>query len=637
MADDRGPDGSEGEQRPDEQTGDEQAGTEQTNSGQAKPGQTNSGEVGDESGAPTGSDSGDGGDDVTRRDPADSPFGLPLRGGSRDDASDPFGGLPDLPGFGGFGGMGPGGPGGPAGFGGGDLGAMLEQVLGEAANNPELAEMMRSMGVDPTDPATQAAMRAQLGTFMQAQQSPTGSRDLATEVARKHVLASEGNDVHDAAASRAVADAVAVATLWLDEQTTLAAPAWRATGLSRAEWVEATMPRWFELIEPVSDGVTAATSDALRKQMGELGPEAFGEALPPGLPEGFDPRAMVEQWAPMLGNLSRQMFSAQLGQAVGTLATEVVGGTEVGLPLTEPGLVALLPGNVAALAQSLEIDLPQVRLYLAVREAARVRLFSEVPWLGPQLLSAVDDYARNITIDTEAIESALSTIDASDPEALRGALQGNLFRPHPTPAQQAALTRLETLLALAEGWVDHVSDRATATHLPQSAALAETIRRRRVGGAAQKTFAGLVGLELSPRRLRDAANLWAALENAGGADLRDSRWAHPDLAPTAADLDDPIGYVQRATGGTGRIAGAESSAAAEATASDAAAGAPGAESSGDSLGDDLDAVLRSILEEADRERDAGGDTGGTGSDSGGSRGPDGDTPDPDGPSTGERE
>ena len=61
---------------------------------------------------------------------------------------------------------------------------------------------------------------------------------------------------------------------------------------------------------------------------------------------------MVEQWAPMLSNLSRQMFAAQLGQAVGTLATEVVGATEVGLPLTEPGLVALLPGNVAELATS---------------------------------------------------------------------------------------------------------------------------------------------------------------------------------------------------------------------------------------------------------------------------------------------
>lgn len=518
------------------------------------------------------------GDDVEEqgRAPGESPFGLPLNrpgSGAPGSGSGPAGFGGGIPGLPDLGGMDP-----------GDLGAMLEKVLGEAADNPELAEAMRSMGVDPRDPATQEAMRAQLGTFMAAQQSPTGSRDLATDVARRHVLTVEGNDVHDAAAARAVSDAVAVATLWLDEHTVLASPAWRASGLSRAEWVEATMPRWFELIEPVSDGVTAATSDAMRKQVGELGPEAFGEALPEGLPEGFDPAAMIEQWAPMLGNLSRQMFAAQLGQAVGTLATEVVSGTEVGLPLTEPGVVALLPGNVSQLAASLEIDIAQVRLYLAVREAARVRLFSEVPWLGPQLLSAVSDYARNITIDTEAIESALSTIDPSDPEALRSALQGNLFRPQPTAAQRAALDRLETLLALAEGWVDHVTDRATARHLPQSAALAETIRRRRVGGAAQKTFAGLVGLELRPRRLRDAANLWAALESAGGSTLRDGRWAHPDLAPTSADLDDPIGFVERATGGG--------------TGDDQ----PDA---GGEFGADLDSVLQGILEEADRARGDG--------------------------------
>ncbi|WP_353511128.1 zinc-dependent metalloprotease [Intrasporangium sp.] len=487
-------------------------------------------------------------------------------------------------------------PGEAPGFDPANLSSMLEQVLGQAAENPELAAAMRSMGVDPADPATKAAMRAQLGSFMAAQQSPTGARDLATDVARKHVLATQGNDVHDATASRAVEDAVAVAVLWLDEVTTLGAPSWRATGFSRAEWVEATMPRWFDLVEPVSDGVTSATSAAIRKQLGELGPEAFGDALPPELQgmmgAGFDPAAMLEQWAPMLSNLSRQMFAAQLGQAVGTLATEVVGATEVGLPLTEPGLVALLPGNVDELATSLEIDLPQVRLYLAVREAARVRLFAQVPWLGPQLMSAVADYANNITIDTDAIESALSTIDATDPEALRSALQGNLFRPQPTPVQRRALDRLETLLALAEGWVDHVTERATAAHLPQSPALAETIRRRRVGGAAQKTFAGLVGLELRPRRMRDAANLWAALENAGGQTLRDGRWSHPDLAPNSDDLDDIIGFVERATGHAG--------------ADQPMVGLPESTLGDEDLGTDLDSVLRGILDEA-----AAGESGGT--------------------------
>jgi hypothetical protein len=52
-----------------------------------------------------------------------------------------------------------------------------------------------------------------------------------------------------------------------------------------------------------------------------------------------------------------------------------------------------------------------------------------------------------------------------------------------------------------------------------------------------------VGLELRPRRMRDAANLWAALRDARGVDGRDAVWSHPDLAPTSTDLDDPLGFV----------------------------------------------------------------------------------------------
>lgn len=72
----------------------------------------------------------------------------------------------------------------------------------------------------------------------------------------------------------------------------------------------------------------------------------------------------------------------------------------------------------------------------------------------------------------------------------------------------------------------------------------ETMRRRRAsGGPAEQTFATLIGLELRPRRLRDAARLWASLTDARGVDGRDGLWAHPDMLPTASDLDDPDGFV----------------------------------------------------------------------------------------------
>ena len=153
-----------------------------------------------------------------------------------------------------------------------------------------------------------------------------------------------------------------------------------------------------------------------------------------------------------------------------------------------------------------------------------------MPWLAPALLAAVRDYAADISIDTTAIEEAVGSIDPSDPEAVQQALQGRMFAPQHSPAQQAALARLETLLALVEGWVDVVADRATREHLPQADALGEAVRRRRAtGGPAEKAFGALVGLELRPRRLRDAANLFAALEESGGPAVRDGAWRHPDL------------------------------------------------------------------------------------------------------------
>jgi putative hydrolase len=103
---------------------------------------------------------------------------------------------------------------------------------------------------------------------------------------------------------------------------------------------------------------------------------------------------------------------------------------------------------------------------------------------------------------------------------------------------------LETVLALIEGWVDEVAGAAAAEHLGAAGALRETVRRRRAaGGPAEQTFGNLVGLELRPRRLRDAATLWQKLAEARGIAGRDAIWAHPDLLPTAEDLDNPDGFI----------------------------------------------------------------------------------------------
>jgi hypothetical protein len=70
-------------------------------------------------------------------------------------------------------------------------------------------------------------------------------------------------------------------------------------------------------------------------------------------------------------------------------------------------------------------------------------------------------------------------------------------------------------------------------------------RRRATGGPAEQTFATLVGLELRPRRLREASAFWTTVRAARGVDGRDAVWAHPDLVPTTDDLVDPASFLGR--------------------------------------------------------------------------------------------
>ncbi len=363
------------------------------------------------------------------------------------------------------------------------------------------------------------AMLHQLGDLMSGESGPVN-----WQVARQAAMAVIGADAGTTAADSAeVADAVRLADVWLDPVTALPSGVGSTEAWSRRRWLEATRPAWTELVEPVAARVGAAV----------------GEALPEEV------RTMAVPLIGVMAQVGGLMFGGQVGQALGTLATEVVSSTDIGMPVGPDGVAALLPESVRALGVGLSVPADQVRLFVALREAAHQRLFQHVPWLRGHLFAAVRSYAEGITIDTSRFEQLAGSVDPNDPESLQQAIGEGLFTPTASPAQQAALQRLETALALVEGWVDTVTAAAGAT-LPSLSALQETMRRRRAtGGPAERTFATLVGLELRPRRLREAATLWQALGDRRGIDGREAVWAHPDLLPGSADLDDPQAWADR--------------------------------------------------------------------------------------------
>lgn len=369
-----------------------------------------------------------------------------------------------------------------------------------------------------------------LGELMEGLQSMLSPYDgpvnweLATDTARKQI-AQTADPTPSQTASFHVADALRLADHWLDTVTELPSGITTTATWSRAEWVTHTMPVWQVLVEPVAHHVVAA----------------MGDALP------AEAQAMTGPLLGMLGKLGGAMFGAQVGQAVGTLASEVLTASDIGLPLGPSGTAALVQLNIEEFAEGLGVSLEDVTLYLALREAAHQRLFGNVAWLREYVISAVEAFGQGVNLDLDRLEeqitSAISGVDPNDPEAIQAVLAQGMFEPEHTPAQKAALTRLETILALIEGWVDEVVGQASTDRMPAAAKLREAIRRRRaVGGPAEQTFSALVGLKLRPRRLRDASALWGSLRSRFGQQARDAVWAHPDLLPTSADLDDPLGF-----------------------------------------------------------------------------------------------
>lgn len=346
--------------------------------------------------------------------------------------------------------------------------------------------------------------------------------ELARDLARQVVAKTPDRSADDGDRAR-LSDVGRLAEHWLDAATEFPAGTSQIAVWSRAEWVEASVPVWQQLVEPVADSVV----------------KAMGSALP------ADAQAMAMPMLGMLTQIGSAMFTQQIGQAIGELSAEVVSATDVGFPVGDAGSPAVVLTNAAAFGQGLGIDESDVLLYLVLRECAHQRLYTHAPWLRDYVFSLIEDHGRGITIDTSRIQGTLGSIDPTNIDAVQEVMNGGLFEVEQTPTQIAALQRLETVLALVEGWVDEVVGQA-ASAMPQASALREAMRRRRAtGGPAEATFAALVGLELRPRRLRDAATLWGALRTADGAAARDAVWAHRELLPTAADLDDPLAYAAR--------------------------------------------------------------------------------------------
>lgn len=324
-------------------------------------------------------------------------------------------------------------------------------------------------------------------------------------------------------------DNLGIANLWLNEATDIAEITTEPKLLSRSLWVDDALPLFRILAEPVADRMNRSLSEAIQSQL----PDEFSESL--------------KGASNIMRSAGAMMFAMQLGQALGLLSREALTGTEIGLPIYVEQRPAFVMQNLDEFISSLDLgpDEDQAYIYLALRELAHIRLFKHSRWLREKVVAQIREYAAGISVDTSRMQEISEDFDPSNPQELQAALESGAFLAARSESQQTALDIIETNLALIEGWVDAVTIDA-AKRLPKGEAIREAVRRRRAtGGPAERTFQSLVGLELRPKRMREASALWQAIGKSVGNEKRDSLWDHPDFLPTSQDIDNPEKFVAK--------------------------------------------------------------------------------------------
>jgi putative hydrolase len=408
------------------------------------------------------------------------------------------------------------------------------------------------------EPVDFAAMMVQMQQQIQEQFSMlgingpgfTGSdealpKNIVRDVAKKFTNSQSSAPVGENDVAQ-IQQAFSIAETWLNEAVFFPQSPQKANAaLARTDWIDATLSGWQSCVEPLATGLSVA--------IGELLDQAtFGQGESDAPSDGADP-AMdfpVGMISMLLKSFIGSLIATQLGQAIGGLAGKVTGAHDVGLPLLDPAYPALVPQNILEWSTELDIALDEVQIFHALREAAVARLFSNNPWLVSYIRTAITEYGKGINIDMDAIQEQAQRaleegggFDPTNPESLNIALNSGIFTPQETPAQRAALTKLETVLALIDGWCEEVVVVAAGDRLPNLLALQETLRRRRATSApAQQLFSSLLGLQVSPRLAREASAFWRKVRELKDIQARDQIWS--GILPTADDLMTPESFLK---------------------------------------------------------------------------------------------
>ena len=207
--------------------------------------------------------------------------------------------------------------------------------------------------------------------------------------------------------------------------------------------------------------------------------------------------------------------------------------------------------NLDAFGAEWSLPADDLRLWICLHEIAHHTVLG-VPHVRARLEALLGEYTTKFRNDPRALEEHLGDLDISGgPEGLASLQQaldepGALLGAIQSDEQRALLPRLEALVAVVVGVVDHVMDEVGAKLISSYGMLTEALRRRRVEtGEADRFVERLLGLELTQAVYdRGSAFVEGVIERAGPDGLA-RLWQSEAMLPSPPEVDAPGLWLAR--------------------------------------------------------------------------------------------
>ena len=286
--------------------------------------------------------------------------------------------------------------------------------------------------------------------------------------------------------------------------------------VDRAGWADANLTTFSHLLEPIADRM----SDRLGRAGPIAGPLRMGAGA---------------------------TIAAEAGLVTGYMSQRVLGQFELSLIQPEaPTRLLFVAPNLNKAVDELDVDREAFIDWIVLHELTHVVQFTGVPWLRDHLGGLLRSYLDSVDVQIKAGAAGGLPSMPNIQELVERFREGGLMALIQTSEQRELMDRLQPVMAVIEGYSEHVMDALGVTLVPGYETLRDAMdRRRRSRSAPERLLQKLLGLDMKMRQYEQGKRFCDGVVDEAGIDGLNAVWRSPAEMPTPAELDDPGAWIRR--------------------------------------------------------------------------------------------